>query len=144
MKKIIITVISVILLIIISIYMNYKEVVINQNDVAEFNSQYEFYNKESILGTNITTIINKATDNNEQKEIPKDENGLYILDDKYSIEIYVYMKESDTTYRMERFNEVGLSDFTKYFGEVNFECTDIKYHDKTGQIASMTFSSLEF
>ena len=123
--------------------MNYKEVLVSQNQAKKFNSDYEFYNRERILGTDITTLINKAIDNNEKYGIEKDENGIYIADDKYSIKIYVHMIINETTYPMENLKKTGLTEFTKYFGEVEFKCTDIKYHEATGRISEMTFAATE-
>lgn len=141
MKKTIIVIILIFLAIITCIYMNYKDVMFAQNEAKKFNSDFEFYNKESILGTDITTLINKAIDNNEKYNIEKNSEGLYVSDGKNSIEIYIYMIINDTTYPMERLKTTGLEQFTKYFGEVEFKCTDVKYHEKTGKISEMTFAS---
>ena len=143
MKRVIIVIISIVLAIVVCIYMNYKQALILQNEARKFNTDFEFYNKESILGTDITTLINKAVDNNEKYNIKKDENGMYIADESYSIKIYVYMLINDTTYPMESIQETGLTDFTRYFGEVEFKCTDVKYHELTGRIAEMAFAATE-
>lgn len=107
----------------------------------KFNSEFEFYNKESVLGTDVTTLINKAIDNNEKLGIKKDENDMYIADSENSIKIYVHMILDDTTYPMEILKKTGLTEFTRYFGEVQFKCTNVKYHEKTGKIAEMTFAA---
>ena len=143
MKKTIIVILSIFLIIIISIYMNYRQAVAAELQAKKFNSDYEFFNKESILGTDVTTMINKAIDNNEKHNIQKDQDGVYIADDKYSVKIYVYMIIDDTTYPMESLVQTGLSDFTRYFGEVKFKCTDVKYHKSTGRVSEMTFASTE-
>ena len=143
MKKTIIVILSIFLIIIISIYMNYRQAVAAELQAKKFNSDYEFFNKESILGTDVTTMINKAFDNNEKHNIQKDQDGVYIADDKYSVKIYVYMIIDDTTYPMESLVQTGLSDFTRYFGEVKFKCTDVKYHKSTGRVSEMTFASTE-
>ena len=143
MKKTIFVILSIFLVIIISIYMNYKEDLMVQNQAKKFNLEFEFYNKESVLGTDVTTVINRAIDNNEKYDIPKSENGEYIPDEENSIKIYVHMIINETTYPMEKLKNVGLAEFTKYFGEVEFKCTDVKYHEATGKIAEMTFASTE-
>ena len=143
MKKIIITLLSIFLIIIISIYMNYRQAVSAKMQAKKFNIDYEFYNRENILGTDVTTLINKAIDNNEKHNIKKDDDGLYIPDDKYSVKLNVYMIINDTTYPMEALVKTGLRDFTRYFGEVKFKCTDVKYHQSTGRVAEMTFASTE-
>lgn len=142
---------SLILILIISIVaasffvLNYKKYEISQIDLKKFNLNYEQYNKENLNGLDITTVMNQATSNNEKYEIPKDENGLYILDDEYSIEIYVTMIINGETYKMERFLKPEInSSFIRLFGEVNFKCTNITYHQKTGRIASMAFEATEY
>ena len=144
MKKTILVILSIVMMIMICIYMNYKEMVKIQNQAKKFNMEYEFYSQANILGTDITTLINKAIDNNEKYNIEKDENGKYIADEKYSVKIYVHMIIDENTYPMEDLKRTGLSEFTKYFGEVKFQCTDVKYHQATGRVAEMTFASTEY
>ena len=143
MKKTIIVILSILLIMLISIYMNYRQVLSGKLQARKFNQDYEFFNKESILGTDVTTMINKAIDNNEKHNIKKDENGLYISDNDYAIKIYVYMIIDEKTYPMEELVKAGLDSFTRYFGEVHFKCTDVKYHKSTGRISEMTFASTE-
>ena len=143
MKKTILVVLSIFLIMIVCIYVNYKETLITQNQAKRFNSEFEFYNKASVFGTDITTVINKAIDNNEKYDIEKNENGEYIPDEENSIKIYIHMIINETTYPMEKLKSTGLDDFTRYFGEVEFRCTEIKYHKATGKIAEMTFASTE-
>ena len=143
MKKTVFVILLIFFAIIVCIYMNYKQLLMDQTQAKKFNSDFEFYNKESILGTDITTIINKAMDNNEKFNIPKDEKGLYIADEENSIKIYVYMIINETTYPMESLKASGLNEFARYFGEVEFKCTDVKYHKATGKIAEMTFAATQ-
>ena len=91
MKKTIFVILLVFLAIIACIYMNYKELLSKQTQAQKFNSEFLFYNQEAVLGTSVTTVINKAIDNNEKFQIPRDENGLYIADKENSIKIYVHM-----------------------------------------------------
>ena len=143
MKKTILIILSIFFVIIACIYMNYKQIMVSQNQSRKFNSEFEFYNKESVLGTDITTVINKAIDNNEKYAIEKNEKGEYIPDEENSIKIYIHMIINETTYPMEALKNTGLEEFTRYFGEVEFRCTEVKYHKTTGKIAEMTFASTE-
>lgn len=145
MKKILILILTIAVVAVVFFVLNYKEYEINQIDLKNFNLTYEEYNKENLNGLDITTIMNQATSNNEKYKIPKDENGLYILDDEYSIEIYITMIINEETYKMERFSSPDMnSNFIRLFGEVGFKCTDITYHQKTGRVASMTFEATEY
>ena len=139
MKKILAVILIVMIIIVTFFVLNYKNLQTKKQEINNFNLVYENYNKDNLNGLDITTLINKATSNNEKYSIPKDEQGLYVLDDEYSIEIYVTMIINETTYRMERIDSLGINSFVAYFGQVSFKCTDIQYHQKTGRIASMTF-----
>jgi hypothetical protein len=146
MKKnfLIIAVILIVLVIILGY--NYKISQASKNEILKFNSAYEEYNLDTLNGLDITTVINKATSNNEKYEIEKDESGYYNLDDENSIEIYVtiYIDATTTnTYKMEKINAVGMSQFTYGYGQVSFECKDVTYH-KNGKIASMTFEAKSY
>lgn len=144
MKKAIFVILLIFLTIMICIYMNYKQMTMAQVEAQKFNKEYEFYNQEAILGTDITTIINKAMDNNETYAVPKDEKNQYISNGTNSIKIYVCLKAEDKPSPMEEIVEIGLTDFTSLFGEITFKCADVKYHEKTGKIAEMTFILLKY
>lgn len=144
MRKNILIIFVILIIILVIVGMKYKDIQATKREALKFNYSYEEYNKENLNGLDITTLINKAVNNNERFEIPKDEEGLYKLDDENSIEIYVKMIINDTTYRMERINNLGINSFIAYFGEVNFKCIDIQYHKKNGKIASMTFEATEY
>ena len=54
--------------------------------------------------------------NHEFEPSGQDENGLYILDDEYSIEIYVTMAINNETYKMERLTSGEInSNFIRLF-----------------------------
>lgn len=126
------------------IVVNFNEYQKNQRQVSNFNREFEEYNKEDVLGVDITTLINKAISNNEKYGVQKDENGLYIDDGKNSIQIYITMIINGQTYPMENINKLGMDSFTSYFGVIKFRCTNISYHDETSKIASMTFESTQY
>lgn len=144
MKKILAIILLVMIVIVTFLVFNYKNLQMQKQEISKFNLIYESYNKDNLNGLDITTLINKAISNNEKYAIPKDEEGLYVLDDEYSVEIYVTMIINENTYRMERINDLGINSFVAYFGQVSFKCTDIKYHSKTGRISSMTFEAKEY
>lgn len=123
--------------------MQYKNLQKQKLEITKFNLNYEEYNKDNLNGLDITSLINRATSHNEKNFVEKDENGLYNLDNEDCIEIYVKMIINNTTYRMERINNLGINSFTEYFGEVSFKCIDVKYH-KNGKISSMTFEAKEY
>lgn len=143
MKKTLLT-ISLIFLIIMAILFSKFVSVRKQNlEIQKFNYGYEFYNRDKLTGLDITTVINKAIDNNERNDVQKDENGYYI-EDENSIKIEIKMIINGKTYPMERIKEIGMESFTEFFGEVNFKCTNIEYHKETNKVSKMTFESTEY
>lgn len=144
MRKTLIIISAIFIIIMSILFVNLKTVQKSNLEIKKFNLTYELYNKEDLCGIDITTIINKAIDNNEKYEIEKDLNGIYIADDEYSIKIYITMIINQKTYPMEKIKEIGIQTFTEFFGEVKFKCTDIKYHEKTGRISEMVFESVEY
>ena len=99
MKKIFIflAIIVVILCVILYQYNSYQRV---QNAINSENSEYEQYLDKEIYGIDIASLINKSTDKNEKNSVSKDDKGYFIQNDENSIEIEIYIKDSDTTYKM--------------------------------------------
>lgn len=141
MKKAWAVVCLLLLILVIIITINFKNIEKEKKEIAKYNLTYEDYNTNNLNGLDITTVINKATNNNEKNNISKDKNGNYVSDGMNSIKIYVTMNINEKTYEMERINEVGMNSFIEYFGNVQFQCTDIKYHEKTGRVSELTFRS---
>lgn len=144
MKKNIFTISLIFVIIMVVLYMNYHDLRKKQLESLKFNQMYEEYNKEDLNGLDITTVIYKAIDNNEKYEIEKDENGVYIADDSYSVKIYITLAKNEKTYTMEKINAVGMEAFIQNFGIIEFKCKEIKYHEKTGRISELTFEATDY
>ena len=144
MKKTLFIICIVFFIIFLILFMNLKTVQKNNIEIKNFNAEYEFYNKENLYGVDVTTVINKAIDNNEKYEIKKDSSGKYVSDDEYSIKVYIKMIINKKMYPMEEIIEVGLESFTELFAEVKFKCTDVEYHKENGRIAKMVFETVEY
>ncbi len=111
----------------------------DRKKVTDYNLEYEsLYKDKQINGVDLTTIINKAIDNNEKYSVKKDEKNVYIDDGTYYTEVYVKLKDDGETYLMEAIEQVGLSEFTRLYGSMNFECTSTEYHEN-GRISKLTF-----
>ena len=52
------------------------------------------YLNKLITGRELTTVINKAVDNNEKNKVSKDKNGFYLDDNENSINIDVKILDS--------------------------------------------------
>lgn len=142
MKKIIICILSIFLIIIcIVVYGVYQK---NENtaQIGVDNKTYESYENKEVLGTDIISIINKATDSNKKNDIKIGEDGNYIDNGKNSIRIEIKFLELDKVITMERINNVGIEKFWSNYGALSFKCTKIDYHEKTHKVKYMYFEEI--
>lgn len=86
-----------------------------------FNKEYEAYNKRRMYGTDVITVINKATENN--------------LKGENLVEIEVY-DENDQIMPINPITNV--EEFKKYI----FECTEVIYDENEGLINLMRFKRI--
>lgn len=143
MKKTITVVLIIFLVIITIITVNIKAKQDDEKALQQINKEYEQYLGQKIYGTEVTTIINKAIDNNNRYNIQKDDKGMYIDDNKYCIKIELNMITVDKTYQMEQIYNAGITEFVKNFNLIAFECTNIEYHKQTGRVNKIVFTQLE-
>lgn len=115
----------------------------DQKALKAINFEYEQYLNKQVYGTDVTSIINKAIDNNDTYKIPKDENGMYINDGKYCIKVELNMITIEKTYQMEQMYKAGITEFVKNFNVIEFECTSIEYHKETGRVSKIVFTQIE-
>ena len=144
MKKIIIF-FAIILICVITIGLRFYSYKAEQEVLAAENQEFEQYANKEIYGIDLGSIINKAVDKNTKNNIQKDENNIFIQNDTNSIEIEVAMKETDTTYktvRMEQIYNKGTELFIQLFIDINFKCSKVEYHDSTGKIKYMLFEQI--
>lgn len=145
MKKALICLLIVLIVVaivsVIFISNNYQETM----EVKKENQEFEAYLNKELLGTDVTTIINKAINLNEKNEIPKDEKDFYIENDTNSIkvEIIMFNEEEAITYQMETLQKVGMNRFIDNFNLISFKCSKIEYHGKTNKISKIIFEQIE-
>ena len=135
MKKLILLIFIPILIMLISaigLAMNLKT---TTEAVHKGNKEYEYYLGKEIYGTDVTSLMNKAINENEKNGVEKDEKGYYIDNNKDSIK---------KTYTMEEINNHDMNQFLKNFNLIKFKCTSIEYHRKTGKVSKMIFEQLEY
>jgi hypothetical protein len=120
-------------------YLNYKA---NYYTAQRENRQFESYEGQEIYGAEIATIINKAVDNNQNNEVPKDSKGKYLNNDNNSIQIDLKMLDDDKTYTMETLYGGGMDKFVQYYNEIKFKCTKLEYHKTTNKVKYMLFEQI--
>lgn len=141
MKKLAIFFLAIIIIIVgISyVYLNYKS---NYYTAKRENEQFQSYDGQEIYGTELTTIINKAVDNNQKNEVQKDNKGKYINNDNNSIHIEIKMLDNDKIYTMETLYGGGMDKFVQYYSDIKFKCTKIEYHKSSSRIKYMLFEQI--
>lgn len=145
MKRIVIIfgiiIVSLVLIISVSLIENNK----NLSNIKLYNKQYEEYYQKTVYGTDVITLINKATDQNLRNEVSKNENGYFIENDINSIKIEIKLlsEEKLRTYQMETLMNVGLEGFVKNFNLIKFKCTEIHYHNNTKKVKKIVFEQIE-
>jgi len=141
MKKMLIFLAIIAIIIVISI-VKFSSYNTERNLLMKENAEFEKYTDKEIDGLDIATIINKAVDKNIKNEIEKDENGIFIQNDTNSIQIEIYMKDNETTYKIEQFYNAGTEQFAQYYRNINFKCSKIEYHKSTGKVKYILFEQL--
>ena len=117
-------------------YVAYKN---EYNSIQKENREYEQYQNKDLNGLDVATVINKAMDRNTRNNISKDEKGNFIRNDENSIEVEIYMTDNENTYKMESIFNSGTEQFVQYYSNINFKCSKIEYHKKTGRIKYILF-----
>lgn len=95
--------------------------------LAEWNSEWEAYNKKLLYGTEVLTVINKANQNNKEYD---DYNGLY--------SVTVKGKNLNNS----EFNFDDFVEFVKAHKTSVFTCEGIQYNEK-GRVSEMVFKFVE-
>ena len=138
MKKTIIFIICVVIIILSAFYMKYLDYREERNSVKKSNLEYEMYLNKEITGRELTSVVNKAVNNNEKNKVAKNENKIYEKNDENSISIDILMSDNETTYKMETIYNGGMVTFIQYYGDILFKCTKIEYNSK-GKVCYMVF-----
>ena len=141
MKKICVFLIIVVIIVCIILfqYNSYKR---DKNAIISENSEFEQYINKEIYGIDLATIINKSIDKNEKNKVKKDKDGLFIENDENSIKVEIYIKENETTYKMEQIYKQGTEQFVQFFINEKFKCSKVEYHSKTNRIKYMLFEQI--
>ena len=128
----------VILAIVTYILYNYR---INLQELQKINNEFKTYANTQMLGTELISIMNRVQDINTKNKIEKDSDGLYRDNGKNSIKLYLKLKykEDYTTLEVEKILDNGIENFIKTYSTASFKCIEITYHEKTGNVKSLTY-----
>ena len=141
MKKIAISILIMIVIVSTMTYM-YLSYLANFQNAQKSNREFEVYLNRQISGCELTTIINKAIDNNRQNDIEKDKKGKYIDNGTNSLRIEIQFIDDEVTYSMENIAQKGTDLFFAYYKDIQFQNKEVQYHDRTNQISYMLFEQV--
>lgn len=133
---------SIILIIVALVTINYKEFKREKNSVIAYNLEFEKNLQKEILGLDLTTIINKVINNNEKNNVEIGQDKRYINNETNSINIDIWMTDTEETYTMEMLYNGGVENFVQYYGNIYFKCTKIEYHKETGKVSYLYFEQV--
>ena len=122
MKKTIIIILIPILMILFSVIGLLRTKNTTNREIRQANMQYEYYLNKTIYGTEVTTIINKAINENEKNNIQKNERNHYIENNTNSIKIELKMTTNGKTYQMEEMYNNDITRFVENFNIIKFKC----------------------
>ena len=141
MKKVII-IISIAIIAISIICINYYSYKIRYDRVLEENAEFEQYKNKEIYGIELGTIINKTIDKNTKNKVQKDEKGFYVSNEENSMHIEIYIQDNEQLYKMETFYIAGTEQFVQYYGNIKFKCSKIEYHKNTKKVKYLLFEQI--
>ncbi len=139
MKKQIVLIFILLLVIILIIAFGIAQNVNAERELVKYNSQFDFYLNKQLIGTEVTTMINKAIDENERNNVLKDEKNYYIPNETDSIKIYIKLEQDGENFAMEKIFNFGITEFVKNFNLEDFKCTKVNYHRDTGKVSEVYF-----
>ncbi len=139
MKKQTVLIFILLLVIILIIAFGIAQNVNAERELVKYNSQFDFYLNKQLIGTEVTTMINKAIDENERNNVLKDEKNYYIPNETDSIKIYIKLEQDGENFAMEKIFNFGITEFVKNFNLEDFKCTKVNYHRDTGKVSEVYF-----
>ena len=141
MKKIIIL-LSIVIIIVAVVAFNYMSYIKEYNSTLKYNLEFEEKYEKEIYGTDLTTIINKVINNNEKNNVEKGQDKKYINNNINSINVEIKIIDTNEVYSMETFYNGGIEQFVQNYGSIQFKCTKIEYHKKTGKVSYLYFEQI--
>ena len=141
MKRIIIL-LSIVIIVIVLVAVNYINYKTDYKNIQKYNLEFEENYQKEIYGRDLTTIINRVINNNEKNNVEIGQDKKYINNETNSINIDIKMTDTDKIYSMETIYNGGVEQFVQHYGNIQFKCTNIEYHKKTGKVSYLYFEQI--
>jgi type II secretory pathway pseudopilin PulG len=109
--------------------------------LAEFNNQYEAYNRKLLRGTDVVSVLNKAINNNEKYGVNGYNEPNYLIEVEFTIKDTTGNLQDGQTYNISNYEIIkqNSDDFTELKRKI-FDCTEIKYDKTTGRVNYILFT----
>lgn len=132
---------TVLLIVSVSLIQNKENLMAIQKE----NAEYEKYKEGQVFGTQVASLINKATNENLKNEVKQDEKGFFIENETNSVKIEIKLQNEKElkTYQMETIQKVGTDGFIKNFNLILFKCINIEYHEQTKRVSKVVFEQID-
>ena len=95
--------------------------------LAEWNAEWEAYNRQLLYGTEVLTVVNKAEQNNSE----------YTADSDYRI--YIEIKTKTETLNNKDDIITDIENKLKVFNTNIFKCTKMEHNPETGRVNIIEF-----
>lgn len=141
MKKIAIFLLAIIAIVSTMAYL-YLNYIANSNNAQKNNKQFQVYQEQEMLGSEVTTLINKAMDYNKQNQVEQNSKGQYIDNGTNSLNIDIKFIDDDITYNIEKIYQRGMNVFLSYYRDIKFKCKEVRYHNATNKISYMLIEQI--
>lgn len=132
---------TVLLIVSVSLIQNKENLMAIQKE----NAEYEKYKEGQVFGTQVASLINKATNENLKNEVQQDKKGFFIENETNSVKIEIKLQNEKElkTYQMETIQKVGTDGFIKNFNLILFKCINIEYHEQTKRVSKVVFEQID-
>lgn len=150
MRKILVIILAIVIIITSIFLAKYIEYAKNKNNVENINKEYLAYENKNIQINTIVSLMNKAIEQNKKNKVVQNDDKVFVENDNNSIKIYIETRPNSKSdmvkISMEELilnDKIGVEKVEYAFSDLIFEITDVKYHEKNGQIKEITFTSKE-
>lgn len=146
MKKTLYMILIPIIIIICIISANYIEYAKHVTEVRNLNKEFIAYENKNLQINTVVTLMNKAIQKNIENKVVQNENKYFEENDTNSIKIYLEIKSRNSIIPMEELilgEKAGIEKVEFAFSDLLFEITNIEYHEKTGQVKKIIFTTKE-
>lgn len=125
-------------------YFKQEESTQKAEQLADFNNQFESYNRKLLRGVDVISIINKVLDNNKKYGPNEYNEPNYLMQVEFELKEAIGDLEPGRMYNIADYNRIkqNQEDFTEFKRKI-FDCKEVRYHNQTGRVNYISFTQRE-